>query len=148
MAGILDPRRLLSVRLSGKDFRKTISKAVPLPSSVMAIGVARIWMQTADRRSLLIRSGSIRRTNPTTMSEMLTRAWFGNVGTVADSLWTYSEIGWENYTQTCKRTAWQPKQQRWRLFNDWTRRFAQHVESKGVVEGADDAARGAKCTTQ
>ena len=33
-------------------------------------------------------------------------------------------------------------------FDEWTRRFAQHVESKGTVEGADDAARNAKSTTQ
>jgi hypothetical protein len=33
-------------------------------------------------------------------------------------------------------------------FDEWTRRFAQHVESKGVVQGADEAARSAKSTTQ
>ncbi len=33
-------------------------------------------------------------------------------------------------------------------FDDWMRRFAEHVESKGIVNGADAAARGAKATTQ
>jgi uncharacterized protein len=33
-------------------------------------------------------------------------------------------------------------------FDEWTRRSAQHVESKGTVEGADDVARSAKSTTQ
>jgi hypothetical protein len=33
-------------------------------------------------------------------------------------------------------------------FDQWTRRFAEHVQSKGVVQGADEAARSAKSTTQ
>ena len=33
-------------------------------------------------------------------------------------------------------------------FDEWRRRFAQHVESKGTVDGADDVARSAKSTTQ
>jgi hypothetical protein len=33
-------------------------------------------------------------------------------------------------------------------FDDRVRRFAQHVESKRIIEGACDAARGAESTTQ
>lgn len=41
-------------------------------------GGADLDAEGRDRRSLLIRSGSIQRTNPTIMSEMRIRAWFGN----------------------------------------------------------------------
>jgi hypothetical protein len=33
-------------------------------------------------------------------------------------------------------------------FDEWARRFAQHVQGKGILERADDAARSAKSTTQ
>jgi hypothetical protein len=33
-------------------------------------------------------------------------------------------------------------------FGEWTRRFAQHVDSKGTVGGADDAASGGESATQ
>jgi hypothetical protein len=34
------------------------------------------------------------------------------------------------------------------VFDDWVDRFIQHVREKGLVEDTDEAARGAKSTTQ
>jgi hypothetical protein len=48
--------------------------------------------------------------------------------------------------RTRKRRAHEPAELP--TFEEWTRRFAQHVECKGMVEGVDDAASSAKPTTQ
>jgi hypothetical protein len=50
--------------------------------------------------------------------------------------------------QTHKRRALKNEPAALAVFDEWTRRFAQHVESKGTVKDADDAARRAKSTTQ
>ena len=67
---------------------------------------------------------------------------------VPDSLWSYAEIGAGKLYADAQPDSLENKSAALAAFDEWTRRFAQHVESKGVVQGADDAVRSAKSTTQ
>ena len=65
-----------------------------------------------------------------------------------NSLWSYAEIGVGKLYADTQADSLENEPAALAAFDEWTRRFAQHVESKGTVEGADDAARSAKSTTQ
>ena len=65
-----------------------------------------------------------------------------------DSLWTYAEIGVGKLYADTQADSLEDEQSALAAFDEWTHRFARHVESKGIVQGADDAARAAKSTTQ
>lgn len=67
---------------------------------------------------------------------------------VPDSLWTYAEIGVRKLYADAQADSLENEPAALAKFDEWTRRFAQHVGRKGVVRGADDAARSAKSTTQ
>jgi hypothetical protein len=67
---------------------------------------------------------------------------------VPDSLWSYAEIGVGKLYADDQADRLESEPAALAAFDAWTRRFEQHVESKGVVEDADDAARSAKSTTQ
>ena len=65
-----------------------------------------------------------------------------------DSLWSYAEIGVGKLYADAQADSLENEPAALAAFDEWTRRFSQHVESKGVVRDADEAARGAKSTTQ
>jgi hypothetical protein len=67
---------------------------------------------------------------------------------VPDSLWIYAEIGVGKLYADTQADSLENEPAALAGFDEWTRRFTQHVERKGVVQGADDAARSAKSTTQ
>jgi hypothetical protein len=67
---------------------------------------------------------------------------------VPDALWSYAEIGIGKLYADTQADSLENEPAALAAFDEWTRHFARHVESKGMVEGADDAARGAKSTTQ
>jgi hypothetical protein len=67
---------------------------------------------------------------------------------VRDPLWTHADIGVGKLYADDQADALESEPAALAAFDEWTRRFAQHVESKGIVEGADDAARSGKSTTQ
>jgi hypothetical protein len=67
---------------------------------------------------------------------------------VLDSLWSYADIGAGKLYANTQADSLENEPAALAAFDEWTRRFTQHVESKGIVERADDAARGAKSTTQ
>jgi NADPH-dependent FMN reductase len=67
---------------------------------------------------------------------------------VPDALWSYAEIGVGKLYADTQADSLENEPAALAAFDEWTRHFARHVESKGMVEGADDAARGAKSTTQ
>ena len=86
------------------------------------------------------------------MSATRIKAWFGNVVTVASRCRTRSgdmlEIGVGKLYADTQADSLENEPAALAAFDEWTRRFAQHVESKRTVEDADDAARNAKSTTQ
>jgi hypothetical protein len=57
---------------------------------------------------------------------------------VPDSLWSYAEIGVGKLYADTQADSLENEPAALAAFDEWTRRFAQHVESKGTVEGADD----------
>jgi hypothetical protein len=67
---------------------------------------------------------------------------------VPDLLWSYADIGVGKLYADDQADALESEAAALAAFDAWTRRFAQHVESQGIVEGADEAASGAKSTTQ
>jgi hypothetical protein len=67
---------------------------------------------------------------------------------VPDALWSYPEIGVGNLYADTQADSLESEAAALATFHEWTHRFAQHVESKGIVEGGDNVARRAKFTTQ
>jgi hypothetical protein len=54
---------------------------------------------------------------------------------VPDSLWSYAEIGVGKLYADTQADSLENEPAALAAFDEWTRRFAQHVESKGTVEG-------------
>jgi hypothetical protein len=67
---------------------------------------------------------------------------------VPDALWSYADIGVGKLYADAQADSLESEASALATFDEWTHRFAQHVEGKGTVEGADNAARSAKSTTQ
>jgi hypothetical protein len=67
---------------------------------------------------------------------------------VPDSLWSHADIGVGKLYADNQADALESEPAALAAFDEWARCFAQHVASEGIVEGADQAARGAKSTTQ
>jgi hypothetical protein len=67
---------------------------------------------------------------------------------VPDSLWSHADMGVGKLYADDQADSLESEPVALAAFGEWTRRLTQHVESKGTVEGADDAARSAKSTTQ
>jgi hypothetical protein len=67
---------------------------------------------------------------------------------VPDLLWRYADIGVGKLYADDQADALESEPEALAAFDEWARCFAQHVESKGIVESADEDARGAKSTNQ
>lgn len=68
-------------------------------------------------------------------------------GEVPNALWSYAEIGVGKLYADTQADGLESEAAALATF-DQSHRFAKHVERKGMVEGADNAARSAKSTTQ
>jgi hypothetical protein len=64
-----------------------------------------------------------------------------------DSPWSHAHIGVGKLYANTQADSLESEPAALAAFDEWTRRFAQHVQGKGIVEGADDAVRSAKSTT-
>ena len=67
---------------------------------------------------------------------------------VPDSLWSHADIGVGKLYADDQADALESETAALAAFDEWTHRFAEYVESKGIVEGPDEAASGAQSTTQ
>ena len=65
-----------------------------------------------------------------------------------NSLWSHADIGVGKLYADTQADSLESEPAALAAFDEWTRRFAQHAQGKGIVEGADDAVRSAKSTTQ
>jgi hypothetical protein len=67
---------------------------------------------------------------------------------VPDGLWTHADIGVGKLYADAQADSLEGEPPALAAFDEWVRRFVDHVGSRGVVRGADDAARGTRSTTQ
>jgi len=67
---------------------------------------------------------------------------------VPDGLWAHADIGVGKPYADSQADSLGSEPAMVATFDEWVRRFVEHVGTKGIVQGADDAARGAKSTTQ
>jgi hypothetical protein len=67
---------------------------------------------------------------------------------VPDALWSHADIGMGKPYADSQADSLPVEAEALEAFDAWVGRFARHVSAKGLVTGADEAARGAKSTTQ